>query len=229
MRIGTWNLGTPRGASPQTIERRLAEQVRFMARENCDVWLLTEVPFTFEMALGDTTFSKQMNPDGTKAFAAVWAKGGLKELDSIHEAAAFATVGDLRVCSCVFPWNRVPLVEWPDEAADVAAATEMAIDRLRDGFDHGSDLLWGGDWNQTLQGRVTTVVGRKALSALISTLALKVPTAALAHTDGGGYCSIDHIAVPNNWNVTTVSRLVGKSERNTRLSDHDAYVVDVER
>lgn len=127
------------------------------------------------------------------------------------------------------PWNAVPLSEWPDKAADLEAVTEMAIDRLRDGLDHGTDLVWGGDWNQTLQGRVATKIGQKALSALISTLGLKVPTAVLAHTDGGGYCSIDHIAVPNNWNVTTVSRLVGSSERNTRLSDHDAYVVEVER
>ena len=229
MRIGTWNLGTRRKASPQAIERRLAQQVRFMAREDCDVWLLTEVPFKFTMAPGARTFSKEMNSERTKAYAAVWAKGGLKKHEPIHEAAAFATIGDIRVCSCVFPWNSAKLSEWPDKAADRASVTEMAIGRLRDGLGHGSELVWGGDWNQTLHGRVTTTAGRKALIELIPTLGLKVPTALLAHTDDRGYCSIDHIAVPDGWNVITASRVVARSERNTRLSDHDAYVIEVER
>jgi hypothetical protein len=229
MRIGTWNLGTPRSASPKEIERRLARQVRFMARENCDIWLLTEVPLKFTMAPGEPTFSDEMSPFGVKAYAAVWARDGLNRLDPIHDAAAFATVDDLRVCSCVFPWSRAPLPEWPDKAADRPLVTEMAIRRVGEGLDHGADLVWGGDWNQTLHGRITTKPGRNALSKLLPALGLKVPTAVLAHTRNGGYCSIDHIAVPDSWNVTTASRLVGRFEGGSRLSDHDAYVIEVER
>ena len=56
-----------------------------------------------------------------------------------------------------------------------------------------------------------------------------MPTAHLAHTEGGGYCSIDHIAVPNTWNVTACARLVARGDDNERLSDHDAYVIEAER
>jgi hypothetical protein len=106
---------------------------------------------------------------------------------------------------------------------------QMAIDRVAEGLDHGSDLVWGGDWNQTLHGRVITQAGGDALSKRVGVLGLKVPTAVLAHTRDAGWCTIDHIAVPDSWNVTSASRLVARSENNTRLSDHDAYVVEVER
>ena len=69
----------------------------------------------------------------------------------------------------------------------------------------------------------------EALSELIAALGVKVPTAQLAHTEGGGYCSIDHIAVPNSWNVTACARLVARGDDNERLSDHDAYVIEAER
>jgi hypothetical protein len=229
MRIGTWNLGTRRDASPSAIERQLARQVKFMAREDCDLWLLTEVPLEFEMAPGASAFSEDMKPGGVKMYAAVWAKDGLKRLDVIHEAAAFAQFGDLRVCSCVLPWPSMCLEEWPDKHTERAVVTQMAIHRVGVGLDHGTDLVWGGDWNQTLHGKITTKPGRRALSGLIAALGVKVPTAQLAHTDGGAYCSIDHIAVPNSWNVTACGRLVARGDDDKRLSDHDAYVIEAER
>jgi hypothetical protein len=86
--------------------------------------------------------------------------------------------------------------------------------------------VWGGDWNQALQGQdtVTTHAGLEALGEEIETLRLKVPTSALAHAADGGTCSVDHVAVANRWNVGACSRLV--AERG--LSDHDSYIVEVE-
>lgn len=37
--------------------------------------------------------------------------------------------------------------------------------------------------------------------------------------------SIDHIAVPDNWTITSAERLLVPS----RLTDHDAYVIDVQK
>ncbi len=216
MRIGTWNL---QGRSD-------TRQLEFMAREECDVWLLTEVPEGFAMAPGQTVFSAAMGPG--KAFAAVWARDGLAALPAIHEAAAFATVGELRVCSCVLPW-RAARLSWPDKGANLAAITRMAVERLQDGLASGpGDVVWGGDWNHALEGpdHVGTRVGRSALSALIATLGLKAPTAGLGHKDRG-MCSIDHIAVPDRWRVGTASHLAAETAAG-RLSDHDAYVVEVE-
>jgi len=57
-------------------------------------------------------------------------------------------------------------------------------------------------------------------------LKLKVPTEGLPHRLESCGFSIDHIAVPTGWNVKSAERIVAESE-GKRLSDHDAYVVEV--
>ena len=55
----------------------------------------------------------------------------------------------------------------------------------------------------------------------VEKLQLKVPTTDLLHR--GDYCNaIDHVGVPNLWNVKSAERI-----RADGLSDHDAYVVEV--
>jgi hypothetical protein len=221
MRIGTWNL---EGKSSNT---KVASQLEFMAAQDCDVWLLTEVSKAFAAATlpGTCALSGPMHTD--RAYAAVWARDGLQEQTSIHEAAAFATFDGLRVCSCVLPWRGVDVADWPDEGDDLATITRAAIARLGIGLGLGSgDLVWGGDWNQALDGQdtVSTNAGRIALDELIKALRLKVPTSILAHAADGGTCSVDHVAVSRRWNVGASSRLVAERQ----LSDHDAYVVEVE-
>lgn len=49
------------------------------------------------------------------------------------QTIVFPTVGDVRVCSCVLPW-RAARSTWPDEGADLASITRIAIGRLRDGL-----------------------------------------------------------------------------------------------
>ena len=58
----------------------------------------------------------------------------------------------------------------------------------------------------------------------VERLRLQVPTADAPHQNEG--LSIDHIAVPKSWVVSATPRhraFVGE----TRISDHDAYVVGV--
>lgn len=211
IRIATWNMDHQRNASPMVLKR----QLDFMAAVDCDVWLLTEVPYTFRtvMGPGSTTFSAEMDRTH-KAFAAVWSKDGLEqELDPIHEGAAFASVNGLRVCSCMLPSGAMARDEWPDKSADRGSIT---IQRLGGGLADGpGDLVWGGTWNQALRGQ------DGALGELIATLDLQVPTATL---DG----CLDHIAVPSRWSVGACSRLVARAD-DERLSAHDAYVVEVQR
>lgn len=227
IRIGTWNLDT-RPPSPQQTARRLA-QMKLIESANCDIWLLTEVPRDFEMEPGTATFSKMMGASD-KAFAAVWAKNGLEPLDEIHATAAFARVGDLCVCSCVLPWRAAESQGWPVEG-DLATITHEAISCLRDDLtDVAGDLVWGGDWNQALEGsdHVGTPAGRSAVLALLKTLDLTITTAGLdKHTVKGRHRSIDHIAVPAHWKPGDATPLVAETDGH-RLSDHDAYIVEVE-
>ena len=87
------------------------------------------------------------------------------------------------------------------------------------------DLVWGGDWNQSLTGErdyVGTYEGRTFLKSALESLDLQVPTADLFHQKGCGQYTIDHIAVPSMWKVKAHRVVAGG------LSDHDAYVVEVD-
>ena len=114
---------------------------------------------------------------------------------------------------------------------DLATITHEAISCLRDELTGGlGDLVWGGDWNQGLErsDHVGTPAGRSAVLALLSTLDLTVKTAGLdKHTVKGQHRSIDHIAVPAHWKSADATQLPAEID-GERLSDHDAYIVEVE-
>ncbi|MBA3747800.1 MAG: hypothetical protein H0W96_09980 [Solirubrobacterales bacterium] len=230
MRIGTWNLAHERNASPMVLKR----QLDFMEAADCDIWLLSEVPYTFRTVTGPSHTALSDAMDRTHSvYAAVWAKAGIDEpLAEIHEAAALARVQGRRVCSSLLPWHDAPLTHWPDKkGADRAAVMQLAIGRVRAGLSaEQGELIWGGEWSHAFAGEdtVTTDEGRQALEEMVGALGLQLPTAALAHTEDGGRCTLSQIAVPSGWNVTSSGRLVAENGEDGRLSRHDAYVVDVE-
>lgn len=85
----------------------------------------------------------------------------------------------------------------------------------------------GGDWNHALSGRewAGSIEGRRSVLEAVERLGLQVPTATSPHQIED-LLSIDHIAVPKPWAVSATQRhraFVGES----RISDHDAYVVGV--
>lgn len=90
------------------------------------------------------------------------------------------------------------------------------------------DLIWGGDWNHALEGReyAGSKGGRGVVLDAVARLRLHVPTADLPHRLEG-LLSIDHIATPvgSSWRSATRH---GPTVDGRSLSDHDAYVVDVE-
>lgn len=230
MRIGTWNLAHERNASPMVLKR----QLDFMDAVGCDIWLMSEVPYTFRTVMrpSHTALSDAMDRTHS-AYAAVWVKAGVdEELGEIHEAAAFARAGGLRICSSLLPWHDAPLMQWPDKkGSDRAGVLQLAIGRLRAGLsDVAGELVWGGEWNQAFAGEdeVTAQGAQETLEELVAALGLQLPTAALPHTENGGRCTLSHIAVPDAWNVTASARLVAETDEDGRLSKHDAYVVDVE-
>jgi endonuclease/exonuclease/phosphatase family metal-dependent hydrolase len=90
-------------------------------------------------------------------------------------------------------------------------------------------LIWGGDWNQSLIGKdyAGSTEGRQHLLASIDRLSLQMPTAGLRH-QLPDHASIDHIALPQDYLATQVEHLPAKHQE-TVLSDHDAYVTEIDR
>lgn len=89
------------------------------------------------------------------------------------------------------------------------------------------DVVWGGDWNHSLHGRVLgSGAGRAAVLELVRDLDLQVPTSRLPHRLEG-LESIDHVGVPAGWRVLRADRVPATADGKW-LSDHDIYTVDVD-
>lgn len=215
IRIGAWNLAHERNASPMVLKR----QLDFMEALECDIWLLTEVPYTFRtvMGPGHTVLSDAMDRTH-KAFAAVWVKDGVEEEPApVHEAAALARAGGLRVCSSLLPSPDIPVAEWPDENHDRTARMRTTVGRLRSGLGAGpGDLVWGGDWSHPFAAE-DAEADRQLVAEAIAALGLE-----------HGIPDVPHVAVPEGWNVGAGSRLEAASQDDGRLSPHDAFVVELE-
>jgi len=89
-------------------------------------------------------------------------------------------------------------------------------------------LVWGGDWNHAMTGPewAGSIGGRGAIVRALEKLDLRVPTADLPHRIEG-LLSIDHVAVPRGTVVGGVGRHEAVDGDLRRLSDHDAYVVEI--
>jgi hypothetical protein len=218
LRIGTWNLAG-----------RWTEAHRdFTLALDCDLLLLTEVSERLALPgffLHKTTNSMAAN----RRWAAVASRAELVPLDDPHPATAMAHVGAWTVASSILPWRSAPNREpWLD--APHAEKTVAAVDTLSPLLSPSkATLIWGGDWNHALHGPETagSMKGRARIVTALDDLRLSVPTARLPHRLDG-LLTIDHVAVPSSWHVITTERVPAVDGGGKRLSDHDAYVVDVE-
>ncbi|SOC50294.1 hypothetical protein SAMN05660748_3040 [Blastococcus aggregatus] len=194
---------------------------------DCDVWLLTEVNLDVELpGYAMHRGSELMAP--RRHWAAVLSRVPLTPLSDPHVASAAAVVDGVTYCSTILPWRSSggeptwPGAEPPRNLH--AGRTRHALAMLLAALPR-RELVWGGDWNHALSGReyAGTKGGRKHLLGAVDELGLQVPTASLPHRIEG-LLSIDHVAVPGSWAVARTERLDASG-----LSDHDGYVVDVER
>lgn len=132
----------------------------------------------------------------------------------------------LTIWSSVLRWLASGAQD-PRNGASHDDRVSAAIRSLRTCAPAGS-LLWGGDWNHSLDSRVIgSRRGRNAIIELADSLVLQVPTTCLPHQRGTGR-SIDHIAVPASWEIRDCWN-VPTFAKSTNLSDHDLYVVEVEQ
>jgi hypothetical protein len=209
IRIGTWNLAG----------RWSSAHRDFLLGLDCDVLLLTEVRRDVEL----DGYSGQLCEDDMakgRAWAGVFSRRPLLPLPDPHQASAMVEIDGLTFCTSILPWRGAGgLSCWPGERH--ADWTTFTINALRRALI--SPLVWGGDFNHALDGREWSgsKAGRAQIHALMGELDLQTPTTFLPH-QLDGILAIDHIAVPQTWRVLDASRHVA-----TRLSDHDAYMVEV--
>ena len=98
------------------------------------------------------------------------------------------------------------------------------MDRRESGLANGC----GGDWNHELTGRMYagSMGGRMSILGALDRLGLTAPTNESPHRLVGAY-SINHVANPAFWAAASVER-VSAIVDGVELSDHDAYVVEIE-
>jgi len=214
MRVGTWNLAGR--WSPHHLELLLAQE--------CDVWLLTEVRAdvslpSFESHLTAATMAPRRH------WAGIYSRTPLQPRPDPHPASAAAFGLGLTWCSSILPWRSCGTVPWGDGAA--SEKTRRALDQLASELPVGA-LIWGGDWNHAMQGReyAGSVAGRTAIKAAVVDLQLTLATEDSPHCIPG-LLTIDHIAVPRSARIHAVNRIVAEDRSGKRLSDHDAYAIDV--
>jgi hypothetical protein len=213
VRIGTWNLEGK--WSP--------DHLALMDSEDCDVWLLTEVHVDAAIpGMQIHRTAELMGPH--KTWAAIASIADADPQPDPHRATALAHVDGLRLMSSVLPWRSCG-PSWP--GSTLAEKQRATLETLRVHINEAT--IWGGDWNQALEGTdyVGTHDGRDQIIELIATSCLFVPTRSLGSAKRGQR-SIDHLAVPMGWDVHGAYRVPAEIDGN-RLSDHDAYVISIDR
>ncbi len=211
VRIGTWNL-------QGRWDQRHVDQITAMS---CDVLLLTEVSERIELP-GTSIHASGMRMAPRRHWAAVASRQQLGALADPHGASAMAEIDGLRVCSSILPWRSCG-TRRPWTGSTTAQKTETATARIM----AGAPTVWGGDWNHAMAGREWSGSqhGRRSILDAIDQLGMQLPTARSPHRIEG-LLSIDHIAVPTDWRVLEIEHHPALSD-GARISDHDAYVIEV--
>lgn len=212
MRIGTWNLAG----------RWDPRHERLLRRQNCDVWLLTEVHQHVELnGYSAHTTAGWMRPH--VAWASVLCRGPMRVLLDPHPATAAAEAHGVTFCSSILPWRSCGgAPPWSGE--NHAHRTEAAVRQLMAALPPGP-IIWGGDWNHALSGRefAGSVAGRNSILEALHARELTVTTRDLPHAIDG-LLSIDHIALPRS--LAAVAQRIPAVMDGARLSDHDVYVAE---
>ena len=208
MRVATWNLDAK--ATPATVAVLLAV--------DADILLLTEVPPGLVLPGYQLVWSAGLMEPG-QHYAAVGCRGTeVRSLSGIHAASAAAVLRGTTFVSTVLPWTRATGQPWLGRTPTERMAA--AVDELQRELRKADALVWGGDWNQPLEGSQAgfTLAGRDRLQRALTELGIKSHTRHLPSRTPG--CStIDHVASALH------CRQADRIPVPAHLSDHDAYVV----
>lgn len=213
IKVGTWNLDGHWSDQHESL----------LISEQCDVWLLTEVHPSIHVNRFNIHLSAQRMSRG-QHYAAILSRSPLTPIPHPHPASVAAVVEDITFCSSILPWAGCagqPVSPWHN-GESVSEMVRETVDSLIGKLPKGS-LVWGGDWNQNLEGgwqHVGSKGGQSHICDALKVLELQIPTKDLPHRINGAY-TIDHIAVPKRWECSNATRV-----STAGLSDHDAYMID---
>lgn len=213
MRIGTWNLAGKWSDDHQAL----------MLQGDCDVWLLTEVAERTRLP-GYAMHLSQSRMAARRGWAGIASRLPMTSRPDPHPASASAQIGATTYVSSVLPWRgcgaRPPWVGTRHAEKTASTVADLLL-HLR----AAGSLVWGGDWNHALSGKehAGSQGGRLEVLCALAELELVVPTSELARPIEG-LLSIDHIAVRAGTRASATRLEAVRA--GTRLSDHDAYVVD---
>jgi hypothetical protein len=149
--------------------------------------------------------------------------GPLTPIAKPHPATTAAVIAGTTFVVTVLPWTSASGPPWT--GTTFTARTVRCLEDLRPFLAGRPRLVWGGDWNHTLQGSLAgqTRAGRDLLEGMLDELGLDAPTRGQPRGTLP-MCSIDHIAAAGPaLSVEHHSAAVA----GRRLSDHDLYVVTV--
>lgn len=149
--------------------------------------------------------------------------GPLRAVAAPHAATTAAAINGTTYVSTVLPWTSARGEPW--RGSSFTERTVGCLNDLRPFLRAQPRLVWGGDWNHTLEGSLhgQTRGGRTTLEDMLTELGLVAPT----RSQPRGLHpmrSIDHVAVRGP--------VVGVEHHSAvvdgrRVSDHDLYVVTV--
>jgi endonuclease/exonuclease/phosphatase family metal-dependent hydrolase len=215
MRIGTWNIAGRWSEHHQDL----------LVEADCDVWLLTEVNERTVLP-GYAIHLSQALMAPRSRWAGIASRLPMASSPDPHPASAQAQIGATTYVSSILPWKGCgPRRPWVgDRHVD---KTENAVDDLLLHLRVADSLVWGGDWNHALVSReyAGSIGGRRAVLAAVEKLGLEATTTDLPHRIEGLF-TIDHLAVPAGH--PSQAWRIDASHEGKRLSDHDAYVVEVD-
>lgn len=216
MKIGTWNLDAKWGKQHEELIRH----------SDCDVWLLTEVSSELQMTNYYNHRSSMRMARG-QHYASVLSRKPITPLCDPHGASAAAVIDGIIFCSSILPWSACasePSSPWFGQNS-VGEMVQETIERLASNLPL-SKVVWGGDLNQNLTGGwqyVGSKAGREIIEHFLDEMNLQITTGDLPHQRDGSY-TIDHIAIPKTWQCFHARRIDA-----SKLSDHDAYVIEAKR
>ncbi len=222
-----------------------------LAREcNADIWLFTEVHADWALP-GYTTLVSE--PRSGAPERKRWS--GIARRDTLRvtsipledpgptdERLCLARISDpgqrrpdfLVACS-VLSWSNTTW-SWPtlhppglydDFASRFRAVPTSHVQRIVSARRADDVVIWGGDFNQSLTGRVLgSRAGRSALLAAFDDLALDPPTANARHLIDGAL-SIDHLAVSSDWTEASSVTVITREDDPRQASDHALYLIDI--
>lgn len=163
MRIGTWNLNA----------RWDGRHLDLIGEQECDLWLLTEVPSRASVPqfVGHLTTGRMARQ---QHWAGVFAREASSSIEPDAATAAAVTPHGLTVWSSVLPWPPCG-AQSPWDGVRQNDRVRYAVDALRSNVPL-REMIWGGDWNQSLWGRVVgSRVGRNVVLKLVEQLQLQDP------------------------------------------------------